>query len=110
MGEKKFRLRADQIKPLAPAHGACYATDAITVEGHAVGYMYREQPDNDSDSGWRFLAGTESQEYMDNANNISIYDVNTIANYDPTIIPLLTAPVGSAFERDPQSSEFTKVE
>jgi hypothetical protein len=25
--------------------------------------------------------------------------VNTIANYDPEIIPLLKAPTGSAFER-----------
>ncbi|MGY3333604.1 hypothetical protein ACVILI_006681 [Mesorhizobium sp. USDA 4775] len=36
---------------------------------------------------------------MSDANNHAIYDVNTIANYDPKIIPLLDAPVGSAFIR-----------
>jgi hypothetical protein len=30
---------------------------------------------------------------------MALYDVNTIANYDPSIIPLLDAPIGSAFGR-----------
>jgi hypothetical protein len=29
-----------------------------------------------------------------------MYDVNTIANYDPSITAVLEAPQGSAFERD----------
>jgi hypothetical protein len=107
---KRFRLRADQIRRLAEGHGACFATDRITVEGRKVGFMYCEEPDNDIDSGWRFLAGDESDEYMDNADNIGVYDVNTIANHDPDIIPLLDAPIGSAFERDQDSGEFDEVE
>jgi hypothetical protein len=110
MAKKRFALRADQIKPLATGRGGCFATDMITVHGHKVGYMYREQPDNDIDSGWRFVAGVESQEYMDDANNIAIFDVNTVANYDPEIIPFLDAPLGSAFERDRRSGKFVKVE
>lgn len=73
--------------------------------------MYRTKPRNGQDSGWAFLAGDESQEYMDNPKNHNIYDVNTIANYDPQIIPLLDAPVGSAYirtssglMRDPQGA------
>jgi len=41
--------------------------------------LYREEPRHDADSGWVFTAGTESQEYMDNPDNLAIYDVNTIA-------------------------------
>ena len=97
--EKKFKLTSAQIRNIATGYGACFATDKITVEGAPVGFMYREDPDNDIDSGWRYLAGTESEEYMDNPDNHAIYDVNTIANYDPEIVPLLDAPSGSAFER-----------
>jgi hypothetical protein len=61
--------------------------------------MYREQPRSDHDSGWHFFAGDESQEYADDADNFALYDVNTICNYDPAIIPLLDAPLGSAFGR-----------
>jgi len=32
-------------------------------------------------------------------SNLAFYNVNTVANYDPEIIPLLDAPVGSAFYR-----------
>ena len=95
----KFLLRADEIREIAPGHGACYASDHITVDGKKVGFMYREEPDNDVDSGWRFLSGNESQEYLDDSNNLQIYDVNTIANYDQGIVALLSAPCGSAFAR-----------
>ena len=47
----------------------CIATDRITVDGMPVGYMYREKPKEGAwfeeyDSGWRFTAGDESDEYM----------------------------------------------
>lgn len=47
---------------------------------------------------------------MDDPDHHTIYDVNTIANYDPDIIPLLDAPVGSAFERKGGKGLFVKVE
>jgi hypothetical protein len=62
MKEKKFKLTSDQIKKLIDPIGSCYATDKITVDGLPVGYMYREAPDFEEDSGWRFLSGTEDQE------------------------------------------------
>jgi hypothetical protein len=61
--------------------------------------MYREEPDNKSDSGWRFFAGDETDDYTEDPDHIGIYDVNTIANYDPAITPHLDAPAGSAFGR-----------
>src|SRR5262249_10115856 len=103
---KRFRLSAEQIRPLTPGRGGCFATHKITVDGERVGYMYREAPDFGSDSGWRFFSGSESQEYVDAPDNTAIYEVNTIANYDPEIISFLDAPVGSAFARDPETGEL----
>ena len=107
---KRFAIPGDEIQPLAIGYGGCFATDMITVENKGVGYMYREEPDSDTDSGWRFFSGHESQEYVDDAENTMIYDVNTIANYDAAILPFLAAAVGSAFERDPETGEFLPVE
>jgi hypothetical protein len=98
---KQFRLSAEQIRPLATGRGGAIASDRITVDGQPVGYMYRSAPRDQLDSGWAFLAGDETDAYMDESSNHAIYDVNTIANYDPEIIPLLDAPVGSAFIRTP---------
>ena len=106
---KKFGLTPSDIKQLAPGRGSCTATDLITVALQPVGFMYRELPDNDIDSGWRFLSGEETQEYIDDPANVGLYDVNTIANYDPAIIPHLDAPVFSAFERTPGTDELIAV-
>jgi hypothetical protein len=106
---KKFRLEAREIKPLATGRGGCIATDMITVDGRKVAFMYREEPDNDVDSGWRFMSGFESDEYMDDAANHGAYDVNTIANYDPDIIPFLDSPPGSTFERENGAGPFVAV-
>lgn len=94
---KKFKLQASQMRDLARGHGACIASDKITVDGEPVRYMFR-QKDRET-SGWVFTSGLETQAYMDDARNLAVYDVNTIANYDLEIIPFLNAPPGSAFER-----------
>jgi hypothetical protein len=104
---KKFRLAATDIKAIAKGHGSCIATDRITVDGDRVGYMYREEPSDPVDSGWVFMSGTESQEYMDDAANSGVYDVNTIANYDPEIVQFLDAPYGSRFARREPGSPLT---
>lgn len=100
---RDFHVKAEDMKNLLPdwenATG-CIATNRITVEGCKVGYCYREKPDGDWDSGWRFTAGDESDEYMDDPNNAGIYGLNTICNDDPDIIPLLNTPAPCAFERD----------
>jgi hypothetical protein len=96
---KRFRLPASAIRPLAEGRGACVASDHITVDGKGVGFMYREAPRDTIDSGWHFFSGEETQEYADDADNFALYDVNTIVNYDPTIIDYLDAPIGSAFGR-----------
>jgi hypothetical protein len=96
--KKKFAIPAARLQPLAVGHGSCTATDRITVEGRRVGFMYRERS-HGVDSGWRFFAGDEPPDYTDNPKNIEVYDVNTIANHDPEIVPLLSEPPGTAFIR-----------
>ena len=81
----------------------------ITVDGRRVGFMYREPPMDETDSGWRFTAGIETHDYMHDLSNHAAFDVNTIANYDPDIVPFLNAPVGTAFERSPDTGEFQPV-
>ena len=100
-----------EIKQLVPASlGACLVTDKITVEGLPVRFMYREPTEEGMDSGWRFLSGTETDEYMENPHNSGIFDVNTVANYDRNIIPYLKAAVRTAWEYDEDKKKFIQVE
>ncbi len=100
---RDYHVKAEDMEDLLPdweEASGCIATNRITVEGCKVGYCYREKPDGDWDSGWRFTAGDESDEYMDDPNNAGIYGLNSICNDDPDIIHLLNTPAPCAFERD----------
>ena len=97
---KEFKLKENEIKKLTNVKGGCIASDRITVDGQKVGYMYRENPTNETDSGWRFFSGDEDEQYTSNSGNFEIYELNTICNYDPDIIPFLENEVGKAFARD----------
>ncbi|MCB9232472.1 MAG: DUF2185 domain-containing protein [Bacteroidia bacterium] len=97
---KPLPIAIEDIKELIPEMGFGIATDYVSHGGYKIMFMYREKPMDGMDSGWRFLSGEEDDEYMDNPRNSGLYDVNTLANLDPTIIPHLEAPVGSEFEWD----------
>ena len=108
--QKRFAIPGEQIRQLVPAMGGCFASDRVTVDGAKVGYMYRETPEGAWDSGWRFFAGDESQEYADDSTHFAIYDVNTVANYDPDVIPYLSTPTPCAFEKSRGSSGYSRVD
>ena len=72
---RDYHVKAEDVKSLLPdwkGADGCIATNRITVEGRKVGYCYREEPDGGWDSGWRFTAGDESDEYMDDPTTHSI--------------------------------------
>lgn len=51
-----------------------------------VNYLYHEEPTNDQDSGWRLFCGEESKDYMANPENLGIYDLKTIMDFDPSVL------------------------
>lgn len=100
---KAFKgLTRNEIKKLIDYKGGsgCIASDEITLNGKQVGFMYRDKPNNEYDSGWNFFSGKESEKYTNNPDNFSVFDINTICNYDDSIIEFLNKPVYSAFIRD----------
>jgi hypothetical protein len=87
----------------------CFVTQRVLRDGARVGYLYREAPDDDKDSGWRFSAGDESDEYMDTADNIAYVSIGAVLTRDDSFIHLLDSPSGCAFARDPATGEFVAV-
>ena len=101
---KRFAIPVEDLKELYQGEGpqGCVASDRILVDGARVGYCYRVTPDAGDetwDSGWRFVAGDESDAYMDDPDRSGIYALNTLCNYDPDIIPLLDSEPGTAGSR-----------
>jgi hypothetical protein len=103
-------MEKGELKELVAPMGTCKATNRVMLDGKNVGYMYREEPDDNFDSGWRILAGTESQKYVDNPENSGFYELNEVANHDPAILPYLQLPYNTELERIKDSDEFRIIE
>jgi hypothetical protein len=86
----------------------CFVTNNILHDGAPVGYLYREEPDNDDDSGWRFTTGTETDEYMDNAANTSIVSLGAVLRQDDSCVALLDRNYDVAFIKD-ENDEFVEL-
>ena len=104
---KNFVIKSSDIKKIIDSNSYAIASDRITVDGCKVGYMYKESPTKPDDSGWRFFAGDESDDYTNDANNFGVYDLNTICNYDQSIIPYLNEDITSAYYKD-EKGNFIK--
>lgn len=99
---KQFAIDASEMKELLRDWGeadGCMASDRILVDGCKVGYMYRVKPEKEWDSGWRFMSGDETKEYLDQHEHVGIYRLNTICNYDIDILPFLSDEYGCAYAR-----------
>ncbi|MDP1816234.1 MAG: hypothetical protein CFE21_19785 [Bacteroidetes bacterium B1(2017)] len=105
-----MQAKIEEFQDIIPTGGTCMASSKITEEGLKVGFMYREEPEDEFDTGWRFYSGTEDDDYVENPDNISIYDVNTIANYDRAIVAMLKKPIGSEWERVEGTNRFQLLE
>jgi hypothetical protein len=105
---KKLTLVANEIVEPIEHMGGCIATNRVMVDGLPVGSMVRDVASSPEDSGWLFLAGDESQAYLDDAKNLAVYDVTSVANCDPSIIAYLYALPGQCFDRDPSTRELVE--
>lgn len=90
--------------------GYIIASGEVMHGGKKIGYVYREQPDNQNDSGWRAFSGEESQEYADEPKNFAMYNARTVVEKFPEITALLAHECPIAFERDPKTGEYVEVE
>jgi hypothetical protein len=93
-----------------PPIGFLIATKRVAEDENKVCFLYREEPMDPQDSGWRVFAGDESQAYLDNPDNSGIYNPTTILTIDPSLRELLLKPVGSAFEREDPTAEWKAAE
>jgi hypothetical protein len=84
--------------------GMCLVSRMVFDETYPVGFMYREVPEEQEDSGWRFLSGHENEAYLDDDNNSLIVAIELIMVLDKAIVPHLLLPYGSELER--QNDEF----
>ena len=62
------------------------------------GYLYREEPDNERDSGWRALVGDETDDEVDDPDSILLQELGFLLDRWPELRPV--------FETDPAHGEW----
>ena len=96
----KFFKSVKHVESIAEGHGYCFVSAKVCVDENEIKYCYREKPGNDTDSGWRFFAGDEDDEYCANPDNFHIFDINTVCNFDKNIIDILEEPYPISLTKD----------
>jgi len=84
----------------------CFVTKRVLNDDQPVGYLYREEPDEENDSGWRITANDESDEYMSDSGNLAYVSLGAVLNKDDSFRDFLGAPAGAAFIRNLQTGQF----
>ncbi len=92
----------------------CLASNEVIRDKKRVKYLFKnaskgELRDGIFDSGWIIMSGEEDQEYLDDANNISVVSLGAVLNIDDSIISLLEEPTGSEFEWDEDQKKFMRL-
>lgn len=76
----------------------------VARDGLPIGWLYREAPDREEDSGWRVFAGDESDAYANDADNVAVVPLRDLVERHPEIERLLATPAPASFERSAAGS------
>lgn len=71
----------------------------VAEKNRPAGYLYREEPSREQDSGWRITAGDEPQAYMDDARNHALMPLRDLISRDRGLEKVFQQPIQTAFER-----------
>lgn len=78
--------------------GGMIITKSLLEGTSKLKWMFRENSANEVDNGWRAIGDTDTQEYINDSENMAVVDFNTFANIEPAILTIYNLPVGTDLE------------
>jgi hypothetical protein len=103
------RMQAVEERWCGPLSLLAIVTARVWEEEKPVRWLYRTDPDNASDSGWRVFAGDEPRGYTDDPAAARVVPLRELIDRDRALEEVLRSPPGSAFERRRLRGPFTPV-
>ncbi|MBX2801824.1 MAG: DUF2185 domain-containing protein [Myxococcales bacterium] len=77
---------------------------------HGIGFCCRDHTDREKDSGWWFSHGDESQEYVDDPENVLRVPLRDLVDRDESLEAIVKQPHGTAWHRKPGAAEFSQIQ
>ncbi len=90
--------------------GAIFISNKILKDKETPTWMYREEPSNEGDSGWRVFSGNEDDEYLNNPSNFKLISADQLIKIDDEIKVNLLAPYGFSFEKNTKTNKWVIVD
>ncbi len=102
-------IRKDDPRWVGCAEKMAFVTKMAFLPNEIIRFAYREKPDREQDSGWRFFTGHEDDEYTNNPNNTVLKEVGWLLDIEPTLDEFIREPAGAVYERRTKEQEWYKV-
>lgn len=97
---KEFTSQEEDFRILSELLKTCIVTKKLLDENWKVGLMQKMEPTSEMDSGWFLSVGNETQDYVDNADNLCIITLNELCENDSILISyLMNKEVGDVLIR-----------
>ena len=75
--------------------GSCIVTKSILNGETKFRWLFREEPLNNIDTGWMAFGDSDNDDYVNDPKNLTVMDLNTLINIEPTILNVYEMPVGT---------------
>ena len=94
--KEKPEEKKQEMKVYIQGAGGSIVSKSILNGTSRLKWLFRQESEHGN--GWVAFGDTDTQEYVDDANNMAIVDFNTLANMEPTVVNVFYMPVGSDLE------------
>lgn len=88
--------KPSKMKEYISGAGGSIVSKSILSGRSRLRWLFREE--SQYGNGWVAFGDTDTQEYVDNAENMAVVDFNTLANIEPTVVNVFYMPVGTDLE------------
>ena len=86
--------------------GGCIITRSLFEGTSKLKWIFREEPVNPADNGWRALGDTDTEEYINIPENNLVVDFDRLVEIEPAVLAIYDMPVGTDLEYDSQRRIF----
>lgn len=73
-------------------------------------FLLRDFPNRDGDTGWTASSGYEEEDYWEHADHLQVVSIGVVLNMDDSILEFIDDAPQCAYERDPATGRFVKVD
>lgn len=103
------RFRANPRRGPANSDQAAWFSPRV-IEGERPRWIFRSDPINEFDSGWAFIEGSESDEWLNEEGHCVMQHLGHIVEQWPDLTPVLRDDrTRSAWEWNPDSCRYDEV-